>query len=862
MAQEAHGGVRRRTVPGASRITSPSLAHLGLHAMLDQSSPRFLFDQIPVAISLNREVDGVYVDVNAEWTRLTGLSASDVVGRGSVEVGMWRSDAQRTQALQHLHDSGQLHDVSMSFVRPDGTSMLLSVNVSRIELDGVSYLLSYLKDVTQAQAMQDALLASEQLLKASNERQNRQLRLFEAMESIASVGYWTSSDAPDSLVWSKGLYKLAGMAPGTVTHTDAGRRLIHPDDQAHFAQARRALDGSLWEYRWLHPDGKPRWVRSRMKQLSEPGEPTVAFGVVQDITREREVTVALQDRLDFIQKITSRLPGAVFQMRRRPGGTVEFLFVSEPASQVYPGFTAADILRDPLCTLSLHHPDDIRAFKASIETALVSLQPWQFEYRLRLPDGEVRWLLGQGLPELDEEGGVLMSGFVTDVSERKLAEKQIEKLAFYDALTGLPNRRLLIERLHQALLTAGRHGNVSAVLFIDLDNFKDLNDSMGHDVGDLLLLQVAQRLQGSVRDTDTVARLGGDEFVVLLEELGADAASATAQAEQIGYKILSQLNQVYDLNKLEHHSTPSMGVALLSRGVKSVDELLKQADLAMYQSKAAGRNTLRFFDPAMQALVAQRTALDQDLRLALRRGEFVLFYQPVVDHAASVVGFEALVRWQHPQHGLLTPGEFIAQAEHTGLIVALGQWIMRAACEQLLRWAAQPETSALTIAVNVSSRQFRHPDFVKQVLKIVHSTGVDPRLLKLEITESLLVTDMTDVVEKMNALRAHQLVFSLDDFGTGYSSLSYLKRLPLSQLKIDQSFVCDVLTDPSDATIAKTVLALGGSLNMQVVAEGVEALGQWQFLLQNGCSLFQGYLFSRPVPVDQIPLGCLLPSAV
>jgi diguanylate cyclase (GGDEF)-like protein/PAS domain S-box-containing protein len=801
----------------------------------------------------------VYVDVNAEWTRLTGLSAADVMGRGSVEVGMWRSDAQRTQALQHLHDSGQLHDVSMSFVRPDGTSMLLSVNVSRIELDGVSYLLSYLKDVTQAQAMQDALLASEQLLKASNERQNRQLRLFEAMESIASVGYWTSSDAPDSLVWSKGLYKLAGMAPGTVTHTDAGRHLIHPDDLAHFAQARRALDGSLWEYRWLHPDGKPRWVRSRMQQLSEPGEPTVAFGVVQDVTHEREVTVALQDRLNFIQKITSRLPGAVFQMRRRPEAKVEFLFVSEPASEVYPGFTAADILRDPLCTLSLHHPDDIRAFKASIEAALVSLQPWQFEYRLRLPDGEVRWLLGQGLPELDDEGGVLMSGFVTDVSERKLAERQIEKLAFYDALTGLPNRRLLIERLQKALLTAGRHGHVSAVLFIDLDNFKDLNDSMGHDVGDLLLVQVAQRLQSSVRETDTVARLGGDEFVVLLEELGADAASAIAQAEQIGHKILTQLNHVYDLNNLEHHSTPSMGVALLSRGVKSVDELLKQADLAMYQSKAAGRNTLRFFDPAMQALVAQRTALDQDLRLALRHGEFVLFYQPVVDRTATMVGVEALVRWQHPQRGILTPGEFIGQAEHTGLIVALGQWILRAACEQLVRWAGRPETAMLTMAVNVSSRQFRHPDFVKQVMKIVHSTGIDPKLLKLEITESLLVTDMPDVVEKMHALRAHHLAFSLDDFGTGYSSLSYLKRLPLSQLKIDQSFVRDVLTDPSDATIADTVLALGRSLKLGVVAEGVEELGQWQFMLQHGCDLFQGYLFGRPVPIEQLRLGCLLP---
>lgn len=829
-------------------------------AMLDQSTSRFVFDQIPVAISLSREDDGVYVDVNLEWSRLTGLSKAEVVGRRSVEVGMWRGEAQRLQAIERLREEGQLHDVPMTFIHPDGTHILLSVNVSRMALDGENYLLSYLKDVTRAQAMQDALLASEQLLKAANERQDRQLRLFEAMESLASVGYWTSTDAPDSLVWSKGLYQLAGMAPGSMTRTEAGRSRIHPDDQAHFAQMRQALDGSLWEYRWLHPDGHPHWVRSRMQRLSEPGEPTLAFGVVQDITREREARLALQGRLDFIQKITSGLPGAVFQLRRRPHSKVEFLFISEPASQVYPGFTAADILRDPLCTLSLHHPDDIRAFKDSVATSLATLQPWQLEYRLCLPDGEVRWLLGHGLPEPDGEGGVLMSGFVTDVSERKRAERQIEQLAFYDALTGLPNRRLLIERLQQALLGAARHGNYSAVLFIDLDNFKDLNDSMGHDVGDMLLVQVAQRLLGSVRDTDTVSRLGGDEFVLLVGDLGDDAVSATTQVEQIGHKILSRLNLVYDLNKLEHHSTPSMGVALLSAEVKSVEELLKQADMAMYQSKAAGRNTMRFFDPAMQALVAKRTVLDHDLRMALRHKEFLLYYQPVVDDTADLVGFEALVRWQHPRRGLLTPGEFIAQAEQTGLIVPLGQWILREACDQLKRWASKPETAALTMAVNVSSRQFRHPDFVTQVLKIVHSTGVDSRLLKLEITESLLVTDMPDVVEKMNALRVEQLVFSLDDFGTGYSSLTYLKQLPLSQLKIDQSFVRDMLTDSSDATIAVTVLGLGNSLNLQVVAEGVEERGQWQFLQRHGCKLFQGFLFGKPAPIEQMRLGCQLPA--
>jgi diguanylate cyclase (GGDEF)-like protein len=731
------------------------------------------------------------------------------------------------------------------------------VDISRITLDGSSYLLSYLKDVTEAQALQQALLASQQLLRQAHERQNRQLRLFEAMEGLASVGYWTSGDTPGSLVWSKGLYQLAGLPVGTVTHVDQGRGHIHPDDVAEFARQRQLLDGRLWEYRWLHPDGKTHWVRSRMQQLSEPDQSPVAFGVVQDVTSEHEASEALQSRLDFIQKITSRLPGVVFQVQRKLGSPLEFLFVSETASLVYPGFTAADIQRDPICTLTLHHPEDLAAFKASITRALTTLQPWQFEYRLLLPSGEIRWLLGQGLPEQGEHGALLMSGFVTDVSDRKLAEQQIERLAFYDALTGLPNRRLLVERLQQALLSAGRHSHFSAVLFIDLDNFKDLNDSLGHDVGDQLLVQVAQRLQTSVRETDTVARLGGDEFVVLVEELGEDASTATAQVEVIGHKILTWLNLVYDLQGAEHHSTPSIGVALLSRQVKSVDELLKQADLAMYQSKAAGRNTLRFFDPSMQAIVAQRTALDHDLRLALRHGEFVLFYQPVVNQRATVVGVEALVRWQHPQRGLLMPGEFIAQAEHTGMIVTLGQWILRCACEQLQRWASQPQTAGLTVAVNVSARQFRHPDFVAQVLKIVQSSGIDPTRLKLEITESLLVTDMVDVIEKMHALRLHQLSFSLDDFGTGYSSLSYLKRLPLSQLKIDQSFVRDVLVDPSDATIARTVLALGGSLNLQVVAEGVEERGQWQFLLAQGCQLFQGYLFGRPVPIGQLRLGCL-----
>ncbi|WP_294764824.1 bifunctional diguanylate cyclase/phosphodiesterase [uncultured Rhodoferax sp.] len=469
-------------------------------------------------------------------------------------------------------------------------------------------------------------------------------------------------------------------------------------------------------------------------------------------------------------------------------------------------------------------------------------------------EGKVFWMSISGAPIFDTQGRFQgYRGVGRNITGRKLAEEKIERLAFFDVLTGLPNRRLLIDRLQQALVLAGRDKSVGALLFIDLDNFKDLNDTRGHDVGDLLLRDVAQRLVACVRQADTVARLGGDEFVVLLHNLERDPVLAMAHVEQVGKKVIASLNQMYLLGDVEHHSTPSIGITLFGQQEQTVDELLKQADLAMYEAKAAGRNTLRFFDPAMQALVAQRTALEQDLRQGLQRRELVVYYQPVVDAQGGMVGAEALVRWQHPQRGMVSPSAFISVAEQTGLILSLGSWVLETACRQLARWSEDPATAGLTIAVNVSARQFRHPDFVDQVAATLLATRANPLNLKLELTESLLLSDADDAVRKMTELRLSGLKFSLDDFGTGYSSLSYLKRLPLEQLKIDQSFVRDVLTDPNDAAIARTVLALGQSLGLGVVAEGVETDGQRDFLLQNGCTLFQGYLFGRPVPVEALP---------
>lgn len=440
---------------------------------------------------------------------------------------------------------------------------------------------------------------------------------------------------------------------------------------------------------------------------------------------------------------------------------------------------------------------------------------------------------------------------LTDITQRKATEEEINKLAFYDPLTALPNRRLLLDRLRQALSLSARSGRTGALQFIDLDNFKTLNDTLGHDMGDRLLQQVARRLTQCMRQGDTVARLGGDEFVVLLEELSKSPEEAAAMAKAVGEKTLAAINQPYRLTGLEYHITPSIGITLYNDHHESTDELLKQADLAMYQSKAAGRNTLRFFDPTMQAIVTARASLEADIRQGIHKAQFLLHYQPQIDRDGNTLGAEVLLRWPHPQRGMVSPGEFIPLAEDTGLIIPLGNWVLETACSQLVQWASQSRMANLALSVNVSARQFRQPDFVSYVLDLLDYTGANPRRLKLELTESLLVNDVEETIEKMATLKNRGVGFSLDDFGTGYSSLSYLKRLPLDQLKIDQSFVRDLMTDANDASIARTVITLGHSLGLSVIAEGVETEDQKNFLAQQGCDAYQGYLLGRPMPLAE-----------
>ena len=447
----------------------------------------------------------------------------------------------------------------------------------------------------------------------------------------------------------------------------------------------------------------------------------------------------------------------------------------------------------------------------------------------------------------------IVSNFVstfTDITARKATLEEIKNLAFYDPLTKLPNRRLLYERLGHALIISNRSGQRGAILVLDLDNFKTLNDTQGHDVGDLLLQQVAMRLSTCVREGDTVARIGGDEFVVLLEDLSMNAIEAATATRIIAEKIVTQLNQPYQLHETSYRSTASIGATLFKGHELSIDELLKQADIAMYQSKTKGRNTLRFFDQLMQEAINNRADIERDLSIALEQEQFQLHYQIQVDSDGMALGAEVLIRWLHPLRNMIHPNQFISIAEECGLIIPIGHWVLNSACAQLKAWEKNPLTQNLSLSVNISAKQFHQVDFVDEIKAMVLQYAIKPNLLKLELTENIFADNIEPLILNMGTLKDFGIQFELDDFGTGYSSLQYLKRLPLQQLKIDRSFVRDIAFDNSDRVIVKTIIAMANSLDLNVIAEGVETEVQRQFLESSGCMRYQGYLFSKPVPID------------
>lgn len=691
-------------------------------------------------------------------------------------------------------------------------------------------------------------------LLASHEEIYRQLQwrdnhLREA-QRIAKLGSWEMDVTSQCLWLSDEVYSIFGVenARQAVTFSDY-MKSVHRDDAELVTHAvQQAIAGLHSSFDLVHrivrKPGETRYVHERGRIVTTEAGIAKLAGTVQDITesylsqKERELLHASISKVNDSVMITEASP------IDEPGPRIVFV---NRAFEERTGYSHDEmhghsprILQGPLT--QRNELDRIRA-------ALQHHRPISVELINYTKQGKPFWIEMEIAPVAVQ--GETFTHFVSiqrDITERKAVENKIQQLAFYDPLTKLPNRRLLMDRLEHAIETARRKCNSGALLFIDLDNFKSLNDTLGHDKGDLLLKEVARRLERSVRKSNTVARFGGDEFVILLEDLAADSIEAAAEAEIVGEKIIASFTDPYDVGGYEHSCTPSIGVALFGVNTSGMDDTLKRADLAMYQAKAAGRNAIRFFDKQMQSQVNTRVRLDHDLRRALQAGQFVLHYQPQADDRGKLSGAEALVRWQHPRRGILCPGEFIWLAEENGLILTLGQWVLQSACQQLAEWKSQGTMPVPRIAVNVSARQFHHPEFLPRTLEILNETGVDPSHLKLELTESVLVEQIEDTVAKMDKLKDQGIRFSLDDFGSGYSSLAYLKKLPLDEIKIDQEFVRDILTDQDDAAITQTIVSLCQILGFEVIAEGVENEGQQIMLAKQGCRHYQGYWIGPPVP--------------
>ncbi len=495
------------------------------------------------------------------------------------------------------------------------------------------------------------------------------------------------------------------------------------------------------------------------------------------------------------------------------------------------------------------HPDDRAHVMQSYLEAFDRREPFSLEYRLRHVSGEYRWIIDHGSPRYDQTGAFMgYAGYCLDITQAKRAEAEVQRLAYHDDLTGLPNRALFLDRLGQALSVARRNRQFGAVIFVDLDHFKRINDVHGHAVGDALLEEIAHRLSQHLRETDTVARLGGDEFVVLLPELAVRAEDAAALALTVAEKLRATLATPVIVGKQELASGASLGITLFPKGHEGVEDLMREADVAMYRAKEKGRNQVVYFEPAMQAAVTQRYVMEQALRAALQGEGLALHLQSQVDARGQVLGAEALLRWRHPEQGLIPPARFIPLAEETGLIVPLGDWVLRESCRLIAR--LDQAGYSLRISVNVSPRQFREPDFVQRVRQILNETGADPTHLILELTENLLIDQPHEAAAHMTELATLGLRFAIDDFGTGYSSLAYLKRLPLSEIKIDKGFVQDVPHDPNDVALVETMLSMARHLQLEVVAEGVEKAEQLDFLVERGCARFQGYLWQHPQPAQ------------
>ena len=807
---------------------------------LTSSEQRFatLYDLSPNVILLTRLEDGLICEANRYFESLMGWPIKDVLGRTTADIGLWAEPLQRLQILRLIEGEPKPVSLEVRLNTQDGHPLDGTLCAQKIELDGCAYILSTFLDNTEHKR-------AEQALKESQER------LDLALDS-AQLGTWDWHIPTGMLYGSARSAELHGMPPEPFHEPfDSFFDGVPEKERGTMRDAYSSLrEGPAGNYQITYriqlENGSSRFLESRARLYRDAnGQPLRMAGTLLDITDQVEREQRLTSSEEKFAKAFHSSPDAITITERDSGRYLEvndgFCRLTGHTSENVIGRTAYDIgiwadnhrdllLRDLQESGRVHHRE-MQAFSKDGEMLTVDVS----------------------VEAITLNGTACLLMTARDISQLKSAQAQIKHLAYHDPLTDLPNRASLMERLSEQIEWLKHHNLRGALLFLDLDHFKHINDSLGHPVGDSVLKIITARLEATVRAEDTVARLGGDEFVVLLSGLLGTRTEVTHQVRGLADTLRELLAEPMFLDGQRLQVTPSIGMALIPDHGSTPADLLKRADIALYRAKDSGRNTTQLFHSTMQKAASERLRLENDLRLALARGEFSLHYQPQVDARDDrIVGAEALLRWQHPQMGALSPTQFIRVLEESGMILEVGSWILDEACKaggQLLHQALI-DSDDFSMCVNISPRQFRQTDFVERVERSLRNHHFPARLLKLEITEGIVIQNIDDTIAKMRRLKKMGVTFAMDDFGTGYSSLTYLKRLPVDALKIDQSFVRDATTDPNDAEIIRAIVAMAQSLNLAVIAEGVEKPEQLRFLEQLGCHLYQGFLFSEPLPLD------------
>lgn len=709
-----------------------------------------------------------------------------------------------------------------------------------------------------ALALFTLLMANKTLRRKIAQRRHNETRLQLSEEAInqlqrtANIGWWQWDLSHNTLNWSDQVFTITGRDPKTFQPSpDNFMSVVHPEDLQELSAAiATVLNGESDQYdcdfRVVHTDGAIRYVESYGKIYGSMIDESRYFaGVLHDITAHKLKDLELKEKQQSLQTILDNAPLGIWLQDQRGQlrfvnrsfcdaiGISEEQFLAVPHfTELYPTEIAANCMRSDAEAFMQEGPH------VSYETlTFADQQPHDLEIiKVKL---------------LDEQGKPCgLIGLSLDITEKKAAERRLHEQAYHDTLTGLPNRYYLMEQLQRDMAHAERHQVLNALLFFDLDNFKMINDTLGHQVGDGVLKEIGDRLKMAIRKEDTVAHLGGDEFVIIASDLGTDPDHAAEVAREIAESVREKLSIPYNLGAQEHHLTISLGIAMFPHGKDDVNDILKHADTALNRAKESGRDAIRFFLPSMQQAAEERFYLLNQLRNAIREQQLVLHFQPQYNGSGEMIGAESLLRWNHPTMGSVSPAKFIPIAEESGLIGEIGNWVLHSACRQLRECQANGIRIG-TLAVNVSPHQFHQSDFVKTVQTAVCESGVDPHDLELELTEGVLLKHADRVAGKIEVLQAMGIRFAIDDFGTGYSSLSYLKKLPLDRLKIDQSFIRNIHLEEGNALIVEAIISMAHHLELELIAEGVESSEELKFLKMRGCNNFQGFYFSKPLPAAE-----------